>query len=247
MKQIKEALPPYEAGLQAPETSFTEQARTVLRLAQEEAQLLHHNAIGTEHLLLGLIGEGEGVAAKVLTSLGIDLKSVRDAVAFIIGYGNGNREGAFPLTPLAQRAIKLAAAEAHRMNQQAIGTEHLLLGLVLEGEGRAAGVLESLGVNLEKVCRQTLLATNPSGMPLGDGESLNGCPHCGDPCEDKDWEEDETDIVGDILFDLSQLAKILAGIVLCLVGAVFCLVAIPMLLLFAIAARIMQFLLELEL
>lgn len=260
---IWEPLPSYAAGLweadvrkhQAqrlvfcqPETSFTEQARTVLRLAQEEAQHFHHNSIGTEHLLLALIGEGEGIAAKVLASLGIDLQKARHAVAFIIGHGHGNPRGEINLTPRAQRVIKLAASEAHRMDEHATSTEHLLLGLVLEGEGVGAGVLESLGVNLEKVRRQTLLATSPFGMPLEhDDQSLNGCPYCGDPCEDEDLEEDETDIIGNILFFMEQLAKLLAGIVLCLVGAVFCLVAIPVLLLFAIAARTMLFLLELDL
>ncbi len=230
---------PYEAGLRAIDGRqqqaplFTEQARTVLRLAQEEAQRFHHNYIGTEHLLLALLGEGEGVAARVLTSLGVDLQKAREAVAFIIGYGHGSPEGSIPLTPRAQSVIKLALGEARRMDQYAIGTEHLLLGLTLEGEGIGVGVLESLGVSLEKVRRRTSEVLSPFGMPdVSDEESLNGCPYC------EDLEEGETDIIGDILLFLEQLGKFL-------IGAVLCLVATLLLLFFAIVARFILFLLEL--
>ena len=142
---------------------FTERARKVLSLAQEEAQRFQHNYIGTEHLLLGLVREGEGVAAKVLSNLGIELYRVRNAVEFIIGRGDRIVLGEIGLTPRAKKVIELAVDEARRLNHHYIGTEHLLLGLVREGEGIAAGVLQSLGVNLEKVRTQTILVLSQSG------------------------------------------------------------------------------------
>jgi ATP-dependent Clp protease ATP-binding subunit ClpC len=135
---------------------FTERARKVLTLAQEEAQRFQHNYIGTEHLLLGLVREGEGVAAKVLTNLGIQLSDVRRAVEFIIGRGDRIVEGEIGLTPRAKRVIELAVDEAKLLKHQYIGTEHILLGLVREGGGIAAGVLESMGVKLEQVRAETL-------------------------------------------------------------------------------------------
>jgi len=134
---------------------FTERARRVLSLAQEEAQRFNHNYIGTEHLLLGLVREGDGLAAKVLANLGVELNKVRSAVEFIIGRGDRPTSGEVGLTPRAKKVIELAVDEARRLNHHYIGTEHLLLGLVREGEGIAAGVLESLGVNLEKVRSET--------------------------------------------------------------------------------------------
>src|SRR5579864_6569797 len=130
---------------------FTERARKVLQLAQEEAQRFNHNYIGTEHLLLGLVREGEGVAAKVLGNLGVELNKVRSAVEFIIGRGDRMVVGEIGLTPRAKKVIELAVDEARRLGHRYIGTEHLLLGLIREGEGIAAGVLESLGVSLECV------------------------------------------------------------------------------------------------
>jgi ATP-dependent Clp protease ATP-binding subunit ClpA len=135
---------------------FTERARKVLSLAQEEAQRFQHNYIGTEHLLLGLVREGEGVAAKVLANLGVELHKVRSSVEFIIGRGDRIVLGEIGLTPRAKKVIEYAVDEARRLNHHYIGTEHLLLGLVREGHGIAAGVLESLGVNLEKVRTQTI-------------------------------------------------------------------------------------------
>ena len=135
---------------------FTERFRKVLSLAQEEAQRFQHNYIGTEHLLLGLIREGDGVAAKVLRNLGVDLDRARSSVESILGRGNRVVTGELGLTPRAKKVIELAVDEARRLNHHYIGTEHLLLGLVREGEGIAAGVLESLGVNLEKVRTQTI-------------------------------------------------------------------------------------------
>jgi bifunctional DNase/RNase len=144
---------------------FTERARKVLSLAREEAQRFQHNYIGTEHLLLGLVREGEGVAAQVLSNLGVQLNKVRSAVEFIIGRGDRIVLGESGLTLRAKKVIELAMDEARRLNHHYIGTEHLLLGLVREGEGIAAGVLESLGVNLEKVRAQTIQALSQAGAP----------------------------------------------------------------------------------
>jgi ATP-dependent Clp protease ATP-binding subunit ClpC len=135
---------------------FTDRARKVLTLAQDEAQRFNHNYIGTEHLLLGLVREGEGVAARVLENMNVELSKVRTAVEFIIGRGDRPVVGEVGLTPRAKRVIELAIDEARRLGHNYIGTEHLLLGLVREGEGIAAGVLESLGVNLDKVRHQVI-------------------------------------------------------------------------------------------
>ncbi len=134
---------------------FSERARRVLSLAQEEAQRFNHNYIGTEHILLGLVRETEGVAARVLSSLSVDLSKVRSAVEFIIGRGEKPTQGEIGLTPRAKKVVELAVDEARRMNHTYIGTEHLLIGLLREGEGVAAGVLESLGVTLDKVRAET--------------------------------------------------------------------------------------------
>src|SRR5438094_843475 len=142
---------------------FTERARKVLQLAQEEAQRFNHNYIGTEHLLLGLVREGEGVAAKVLANLGVELNKVRSAVEFIIGRGDRAVMGEIGLTPRAKKVIELAVDEARRLGHHYIGTEHLLLGLIREGEGIAAGVLESLGVNLEKVRTEVIKVLTQTG------------------------------------------------------------------------------------
>ena len=144
---------------------FSERARRVLSLAQEEAQRFNHNYIGTEHILLGLVRETEGVAARVLSGLGVDLSKVRSAVEFIIGRGEKPPQGEIGLTPRAKKVVELAVDEARRMNHTYIGTEHLLIGLLREGEGVAAGVLESLGVTLEKVRTEThrILSNSSSG------------------------------------------------------------------------------------
>ena len=134
---------------------FSERARRVLSLAQEEAQRFNHNYIGTEHILLGLVRETEGVAARVLSGLSVDLGKVRSAVEFIIGRGEKPTQGEIGLTPRAKKVVELAVDEARRMNHTYIGTEHLLIGLLREGEGVAAGVLESLGISLEKVRTET--------------------------------------------------------------------------------------------
>jgi ATP-dependent Clp protease ATP-binding subunit ClpA len=149
---------------------FTERARKVMSLAQEEAQRFNHNYIGTEHLLLGLVRETDGVAARVLANLGVDLNNVRSAVEFIVGRGDRIVLGDIGLNPNAMKALELAVDEARRLNHHYIGTEHLLLGLVREGEDTAAEMLESLGVNLEKVRFQTIqvLSQGSNGRVVQD-------------------------------------------------------------------------------
>jgi ATP-dependent Clp protease ATP-binding subunit ClpC len=156
---------------------FTERARKVLTLAQEEAQRFNHNYIGTEHLLLGLVREGDGVAARVLSNMGVQLPKVRSAVEFIIGRGEQAPTGDIGLTPRAKKVIELAVDEARRLNHHYIGTEHLLLGLVREGEGIAAGVLESLGVNLEKVRAQVMQVVNQSSSSYNQPKQSTKTPY----------------------------------------------------------------------
>ena len=153
---------------------FSERARRVLSLAQEEAQRFNHNYIGTEHILLGLVRETEGVAARVLSGLGVDLSKVRSAVEFIIGRGEKPSQGEIGLTPRAKKVVELAVDEARRMNHTYIGTEHLLIGLLREGEGVAAGVLESLGVTLEKVRTETHRILSNSSTGSGTQSSRTG-------------------------------------------------------------------------
>ena len=144
---------------------FTDRARKVLTLAQDEAQRFNHNYIGTEHLLLGLVREGEGVAAKVLENLSVELAKVRQAVEFIIGRGERPVLGEIGLTPRAKKVIELAIDEARRLGHNYIGTEHLLLGLVREEGGIASGVLESLGVSLDKVRHEVVRVLSQSSAP----------------------------------------------------------------------------------
>ncbi|MEY4327870.1 MAG: hypothetical protein RIR71_540 [Actinomycetota bacterium] len=135
---------------------FTDKARRVVVLAQEEAKLLNHNYIGTEHILLGLIHEGEGVAAKALEALGINLEQVREQVQEIIGQGQQAPSGHIPFTPRAKKVLELSLREALQLGHSYIGTEHLLLGLIREGEGVAAQVLTKLGADTNKVRQQVI-------------------------------------------------------------------------------------------
>jgi ATP-dependent Clp protease ATP-binding subunit ClpC len=143
---------------------FSERARRVLTLAQEEAQSLNHSYIGTEHILLGLVREEEGAAAKVLTNLGVSLNKVRASVEFVIGRGEKPSTSETGLTPRARRVIELAIDEARYLGHNYIGTEHLLLGLLREGEGIAAGVLDSFGITLERT-RAEIERVLSSGTP----------------------------------------------------------------------------------
>src|ERR1700744_1164612 len=167
---------------------FTDRARRVVVLAQEEARMLNHNYIGTEHILLGLIHEGEGVAAKALESLGISLEAVRQQVEEIIGQGGSAPSGHIPFTPRAKKVLELSLREALQLGHNYIGTEHILLGLIREGEGVAAQVLVKLGADLSRVRQQVIQllsgysgATPPESTggkagptPGGGGESPSG-------------------------------------------------------------------------
>jgi Clp amino terminal domain, pathogenicity island component len=155
---------------------FTDRARRVVVLAQEEARHLNHNYIGTEHILLGLIHEGEGVAARSLEALGISLEAVRTQVVDIVGHGSDAPGGHIPFTPRAKKVLELSLREALGLNHNYIGTEHILLGLIREGEGVAAQVLVNLGASFDRVRQQViqlladasqLQAEQVAGMPTG--------------------------------------------------------------------------------
>jgi excisionase family DNA binding protein len=181
------------AGLTGRFDRFTERARKVMTLSKEEALRFQHNYIGTEHLLLGLVREGQGVAAQVLKNLGVELESVRKEVEFILGRGDhvARSTGEIGLTPRAGKAIELAVDEARRLGHHYIGTEHMLLGLIREGEGIAAGVLDSLGVKLEqartetrRVLSQLQQASVPSepeqtDVQSAEAEQTQTCGQCG--------------------------------------------------------------------
>jgi ATP-dependent Clp protease ATP-binding subunit ClpC len=149
---------------------FTDRARRVVVLAQEEARALNHNYIGTEHILLGLVHDGEGVAAKALESLGVSLGAVRRQVEEIIGHGAGAATGHIPFTPRAKKVLELSLREARQLGYDYIGTEHILLGLIREGEGVAAQVLQKLGASLPQV-RQAVIQLLSNG-PRREGEEF---------------------------------------------------------------------------
>ncbi|MHB1212431.1 MAG: ATP-dependent Clp protease ATP-binding subunit, partial [Candidatus Nanopelagicales bacterium] len=157
---------------------FTDRARRVVVLAQEEARMLNHNYIGTEHILLGLIHEGEGVAAKALESLGISLEAVRQQVEEIIGQGQQAPSGHIPFTPRAKKVLELSLREALQLGHNYIGTEHILLGLIREGEGVAAQVLVKLGADLNRVRQQViqLLSGYQGKEPATSGGPAEGTP-----------------------------------------------------------------------
>jgi ATP-dependent Clp protease ATP-binding subunit ClpC len=135
---------------------FTDRARRVVVQAQEEARTLNHNYVGTEHILLGLIHEGEGAGAKALESLGISLDTVRQQVQEIIGQGQHAPSGHIPFTPQAKKVLELALPESKALGHDYIGTEHILLGLIREGDGVAAQVLVKLGADLNRVRQQVI-------------------------------------------------------------------------------------------
>jgi ATP-dependent Clp protease ATP-binding subunit ClpC len=150
---------------------FTDQARRVVVLAQEEARELGHDYIGTEHLLLGLIREKDGAAARALDSLGIHLAAARQQVTEIIGPGQGQPAGHIPFTPRAKKVLELSLREAQHLGDDCIGTEHLLLGLIREGEGVAAQVLVRLGPGLDEARRRVtqIVLAGPREARAGPG------------------------------------------------------------------------------
>ncbi len=153
---------------------FTERAQRVILIAQEEAKRLNHDYVGTEHLLLGLIALGEGVAAQVLANLGVDLRRVRSEIEKIVGTGdNVMLLGEIPFTPRAKKVLELAVEEAQNMGHNYVGTEHLLLGLIREEEGVAARVLENLGVRLD-VVREEVISLLGEGQPHQAQQTQSG-------------------------------------------------------------------------
>jgi len=154
---------------------FTDRARRAVELAQEEARRLNHNYIGTEHILLGLIREGEGVAARALESLGISLEAVRQQVEKIIGRGQQAPSGHIPFTPRAKKVLELSLRESLQLGHNYIGTEHILLGLLREGDGVAAQVLVRLGADLNRVLQQVIqLLHGYQGQDAASGGSRLG-------------------------------------------------------------------------
>src|SRR2546425_6758609 len=154
---------------------FNDRAKRVLALAQDEAIRFNHNYIGTEPLLLGLVREGEGVAARALDSLGIELSKVRTAVELTIGRGKATTSPSeITLSPRTKKVIELAIDEARELGHSHVGTEHLLLGLVREGEGIASGVLESLGVTLEKIRHQVIATLGQQHPQAAEAATAGG-------------------------------------------------------------------------
>jgi ATP-dependent Clp protease ATP-binding subunit ClpC len=180
---------------------FTDRARRVVVLAQEESRKLNHNYIGTEHLLLGLLHEGEDVGAQALRSMGISLEAVRAQVEEFIGKGQTEAPGHIPFTPRAKKVLELSLRESKQLGHNYIGTEHILLGVIREGEGVAAQVLQKLGAELSKVRQQVvqLLSGFPGSLStsvLGDRPQATWqhpeeerakaplCPRCRNPVEE---------------------------------------------------------------
>src|ERR1022692_4577305 len=150
---------------------FTDRARSVVVLAQEEARLLNHNYIGTEHLLLGLIRESEGIAAKAQTLLGIELDTVREHVEEIVGHGAQEPSGHIPFTARAKKVLELSLREALQLDHNYIGTEHILLGLIREGEGAAAQIMTDVAGDLDRVRERVeeMLPPGQAGQAAGPG------------------------------------------------------------------------------
>ena len=188
---------------------FTDRARRVVVLAQEEARLLNHSYIGTEHILLGLIHEGEGVAAKALETLGISLEAVRAQVEEIIGQGGSSPSGHIPFTPRAKKVLELSLREALQLGHNYIGTEHILLGLIREGEGVAAQVLVKLGADLSRVRQQVIQLLSgyqgPQGKSEGGSSKESGSSERGGKQEEGD--KGNSQILDQFGRNLTQLAR----------------------------------------
>jgi ATP-dependent Clp protease ATP-binding subunit ClpC len=184
---------------------FTDRARRVVVLAQEEARLLNHSYIGTEHILLGLIHEGEGVAAKALESLGISLEAVRNQVEEIIGQGGSSPSGHIPFTPRAKKVLELSLREALQLGHNYIGTEHILLGLIREGEGVAAQVLVKLGADLSRVRQQVIqLLSGYQGGAAGKGDPQ---PAAAGAAPKDDGDKGNSQVLDQFGRNLTQLAR----------------------------------------
>ena len=187
---------------------FTDRARRVVVLAQEEARLLNHSYIGTEHILLGLIHEGEGVAAKAMESLGISLEAVRSQVEEIIGQGGSSPSGHIPFTPRAKKVLELSLREALQLGHNYIGTEHILLGLIREGEGVAAQVLVKLGADLSRVRQQVIqLLSGYQGGQGKPGEPAGAAPGAGAAGKEEAGDKGSSQILDQFGRNLTQLAR----------------------------------------
>jgi ATP-dependent Clp protease ATP-binding subunit ClpC len=188
---------------------FTDRARRVVVLAQEEARLLNHSYIGTEHILLGLIHEGEGVAAKALESLGISLEAVRSQVEEIIGQGGSSPSGHIPFTPRAKKVLELSLREALQLGHNYIGTEHILLGLIREGEGVAAQVLVKLGADLSRVRQQVIQLLSGYQGPAGarPESGAAGANVGGSTKDDPATEKGNSQILDQFGRNLTQMAR----------------------------------------
>jgi ATP-dependent Clp protease ATP-binding subunit ClpC len=184
---------------------FTDRARRVVVLAQEEARLLNHSYIGTEHILLGLIHEGEGVAAKALESLSISLDAVRAQVEEIIGQGGSSPSGHIPFTPRAKKVLELSLREALQLGHNYIGTEHILLGLLREGEGVATQVLVKLGADLGKVRQQVIQLLSGYQGPGAKGEAAGSAAAPGN--KDEPGEKGGSQVLDQFGRNLTQLAR----------------------------------------
>ncbi len=184
---------------------FTDRARRVVVLAQEEARLLNHSYIGTEHILLGLIHEGEGVAAKALESLAISLEAVRAQVEEIIGQGGSSPSGHIPFTPRAKKVLELSLREALQLGHNYIGTEHILLGLLREGEGVATQVLVKLGADLGRVRQQVIQLLSGYQGPAGKSEQAPASSSGGEKGEQ--GEKGGSQILDQFGRNLTQLAR----------------------------------------
>jgi ATP-dependent Clp protease ATP-binding subunit ClpC len=187
---------------------FTDRARRVVVLAQEEARLLNHSYIGTEHILLGLIHEGEGVAAKALDSLSISLDAVRAQVEEIIGQGGSSPSGHIPFTPRAKKVLELSLREALQLGHNYIGTEHILLGLLREGEGVATQVLQKLGADLGRVRQQVIQLLSGYQGPAGKSEGQSQAPGgSGSAGKEDAGEKGGSQILDQFGRNLTQLAR----------------------------------------
>jgi len=187
---------------------FTDRARRVVVLAQEEARLLNHSYIGTEHILLGLIHEGEGVAAKAMESLGISLEAVRSQVEEIIGQGGSSPSGHIPFTPRAKKVLELSLREALQLGHNYIGTEHILLGLIREGEGVAAQVLVKLGADLSRVRQQVIqLLSGYQGGQGKPGEATGAAPGAAAAGKEEAGDKGSSQILDQFGRNLTQLAR----------------------------------------
>jgi ATP-dependent Clp protease ATP-binding subunit ClpC len=187
---------------------FTDRARRVVVLAQEEARLLSHSYIGTEHILLGLIHEGEGVAAKALESLGISLEAVRNQVEEIIGQGGSSPSGHIPFTPRAKKVLELSLREALQLGHNYIGTEHILLGLIREGEGVAAQVLVKLGADLSRVRQQVIqLLSGYQGPATGRPEQSPSGAGVGGSSKEEAGDKGASQILDQFGRNLTQMAR----------------------------------------